>query len=771
MTSNPVKKALCTLLCTSLLIATAACSNIDQSASLSNQSINQSSQKPSPQVTAIGATLAPDASMEYPQFNLKETYEIVKAHRPNGLIGFVFVETSTGRRSLEFTVPSHLVKSVNMITPTLIDVELRVEAEDCFNRHQYYGITYDTDFQRENNRSKIYENVISCSQNALFYLDDTGKERCLVLAHPIYDTLYEGTDSYRPQRFSLPDAADLQNPIVDLHPSFNGYSFVSDLTVYYLNTENKLVATTVATSGREEALGLSACNPYKTALQNVLRLNHYESSTSKYGYFCITDFPGKPYAELLLKDGQKLLIIDDQYNVYVLTDPEMERVYTDATYSWSKKTALGTERGLKRVTIGDGEWEDSGEGWVDRHDLYRVVEENGKTKYFVQESPTAKEREVTLEQFLAYSAQFGKKEVVWQTVSKDNVNTLFPTESVVQSSSMFTDYASILELMEELCRFCAGYHYIATPVEDYEVAFHLASEKEHGWFQRLLTSIDRITPASVMAMNYENLPGYCLKDLNGDGVMELLLLMKHWSGSASFEIVGVFTMRNGRPVMLDEYVTWIGSDGLLHGDYFLRDQTGWHSVYQVTENGFALVDKFGCQALQSGDLCYYKTTEEKDISISKAEFEALLQKYDTPIENVALCNYVHAGLFFTHIHKQSDSSLYWQRLFTQDVNESVDFESMEFTSNGTCVKLYRTLEEGGPEYLVVRINRVNGDLQSIPSHTVLEVTAVSSSKWTFDNGTLAGSLEQLENGDRILTVTSSRIEDVAVGSYLEMNSK
>ena len=115
--------------------------------------------------------------------------------------------------------------------------------------------------------------------------------------------------------------------------------------------------------------------------------------------------------------------------------------------------------------------------------------------------------------------------------------------------------------------------------------------------------------------------GYALKDLNGDGIPELILLLQDYTVLAAFSTV------NETPRLLD--VFWsrhrcaIFDSGLLYIDgnsgavYWMR------SMQQVSQggNGLVTIEQYGMD-----DDAYYRIVDGVQIGISKAELEEYFER-------------------------------------------------------------------------------------------------------------------------------------------------
>lgn len=771
MKFNPTKKLLTTLLASAILLSAAACNTSDLEIPLptSADSTIESTQSEIPTEETTEKTpsdiIFPEGAIKT---EIEDRYIEYRIPYDNGTTGFIYYDKDWNAYSLEFTVKTSEIKSVTLLYYDFIDIELI--SENDVNRHQYCRITYSTKKDAKNYFSKVYENVINCKARfgiKLSYLEHTTDgARIVVVNDPINDTLYEGTDKHKqPTFYPLPDAADVSNPITEIEMAKDIYGSTVAFTVYYKNKEDGISAKTVyfeyAWNGE-----LDEDNPYKSYLQNVLLLNQYENSVTKYKGFAVIDVEPTEHAELILLSDDKITLIDNRGSIYSFTEyyegARVERVYTDGTFSWVRKHEDGTiENGLSRIIAVEY-------GYTRFEDLYRSVTKGNNTQFYVQEgygnyyNPT-NERQVTQEKFEAFAKQFGQTEIDWHPITEESINEQFPGECAKVFAPNFNDYDSIIDLCADLMTFLSTYHYVGTPEEDYELKFKFPTEEEYEWFKLLYGRTD--APASILALDYDCLSGYCIKDLNGDGVDELILLSEPWPGEAAFSVLGVFTMKDGRPVMLEGTVDWIDENGFLHDGYFYQEE-GYHVIYKVINGGFELVESFGSYKDENGQFNYYRVVNGKKTSITKNEFDKLMKEHQCPVDDrdEAICTYTKGGISFSHYHKNESP-------------RGVEFSSL-FKESETLVPTITSgdvwMEEENDYFSLniitapdstVFLGFCQHDKNLISHHFLLQATPFNDGKMSFDNGTLVGMLETDKKGGGTLTITHSTTPLLKVGTY------
>lgn len=164
-------------------------------------------------------------------------------------------------------------------------------------------------------------------------------------------------------------------------------------------------------------------------------------------------------------------------------------------------------------------------------------------------------------------------------------------------------------------------------------------DKEKEQFEDVVFSSYKLFPGkgSDQYSFYKGAVGYDKKDLNGDGIEELVLL------NGDYSIVALFSTVDGQPILLDNYtehrICQIDGKGLIHavacGDADGRQGT----VYRIAEGGECLEELFGFgidgHTLIGETLTtnYYKVENGSKQYIGKDEYNSIVTRYHEYLEN------------------------------------------------------------------------------------------------------------------------------------------
>ncbi|MBR2926110.1 MAG: hypothetical protein IKC31_00850 [Clostridia bacterium] len=168
---------------------------------------------------------------------------------------------------------------------------------------------------------------------------------------------------------------------------------------------------------------------------------------------------------------------------------------------------------------------------------------------------------------------------------------------------------------------------------------------------------DRVSP------HYKLGCGYSVKDLNGDGVDELVLMNKDYA------VMAIFSYADGHPVLLGNYwernVCWIDGDGLIHNHGSSGADRSTNALYQIADGGdrLELIAEFGTDGHEWIDgvayTKYYKVVDGEKVSITESECAALVEQYGKALGSVsgAEATKQYSGMIFTSLYTEAEIAM------------------------------------------------------------------------------------------------------------------
>ncbi len=167
--------------------------------------------------------------------------------------------------------------------------------------------------------------------------------------------------------------------------------------------------------------------------------------------------------------------------------------------------------------------------------------------------------------------------------------------------------------------------------------FDFPDDTAFAWYNQifrmayLYRPTDGDFPQTVFGANGQQAYGYALHDLNGDGSEELILMTE------AYEIIAVFAMQDGKPVLLDDSSRkaecMITEDGELVMDFYDSRGTYYeYAIYAVADGG-RLEQKVWLGRLFSNDYSntvaplFYSLENGEKVCISYDEYREIYQNY------------------------------------------------------------------------------------------------------------------------------------------------
>lgn len=216
------------------------------------------------------------------------------------------------------------------------------------------------------------------------------------------------------------------------------------------------------------------------------------------------------------------------------------------------------------------------------------------------------------------SINFDRLSIRYYREDGTKVATILPVAET--PSDFFTDYKSVLALTDQILTLIPQYDSQA----DYLHAFGLTEgTRDAEWFSALFTALLASYPKTE-GRDLRQTMGYAVKDLNQDGVYELIFLRN------DYEIQAIFTEVDGKPILLAHFDSpakcFLDESGAIH----TRESgngTDRYAVYRIADGTGKLetVADFGLDG--ATEPLYSKTVNGERIAISKAEYESLLKEH------------------------------------------------------------------------------------------------------------------------------------------------
>ena len=184
--------------------------------------------------------------------------------------------------------------------------------------------------------------------------------------------------------------------------------------------------------------------------------------------------------------------------------------------------------------------------------------------------------------------------------------------------------------------------------------------------------------------------GYAQKDLNGDGVDELVLM------NNDYYIMAIFSYADGKPVLLGNYMPrgscWIDGDGLLHENGSGAADHSTNAIYKIADGGkkLELIVEYGTNGHEWIEdvayTIYYKLVNGEKKTITEAEYQALNEQYGKYLGSVAGAEATkkHSGLTFTSLYTEAEIAM---EMFEAVLDGKIQIYNTNYTNNDKYVYL------------------------------------------------------------------------------------
>ena len=230
----------------------------------------------------------------------------------------------------------------------------------------------------------------------------------------------------------------------------------------------------------------------------------------------------------------------------------------------------------------------------------------------------------------------------------------------------FSTYDKIIETFDKMYNEAVGQKFDKSKwlAGTYDNGMIFNSKEDYVTYNRLLDAVVMLQ-GSTSSAKY----GYALKDLNGDGIDELILMDQYGSGtSMRHDIFAIFTQdADGNAILLDTYsdtrFAVIGADGYIYVAERVipgHKKDMIYTVYEVKYGALAVVSAYGCNcdyATTSTQIGWYKLVNGEKVEVTQDEFNefynAKIQVIHKTINasNVGKYNAKNSGLTLVQIEK------------------------------------------------------------------------------------------------------------------------
>ena len=265
----------------------------------------------------------------------------------------------------------------------------------------------------------------------------------------------------------------------------------------------------------------------------------------------------------------------------------------------------------------------------------------------------------------------------------------------------------------------------SNPQEIASELFGLEPSTEKEWFLSIIDAIyffygghaeeDSSSPHHKLSC------GYAIKDLNGDGVDELVLLTN------DYMVCAIFSIADGNPVLLGNYRTrhraWIDEKGWIHEHSSNGADHSANAIFRIADGGASieLIVEFGTNGHEwIGDTAYtiyYKLVNGEKETITESEYLALNEQYNDYLGSPAGAESTKndSGLTFISLYTEDDIAI---EMYEEAINDKIcvfdehlgeiKLKSLRFPSNNTTLEECKLLtkaildvdQDGVNEYVI-----------------------------------------------------------------------
>ena len=246
-----------------------------------------------------------------------------------------------------------------------------------------------------------------------------------------------------------------------------------------------------------------------------------------------------------------------------------------------------------------------------------------------------------------------RSKITPETTSSDTTET---TSSDFTVPNWFTDYPSIINeyrnyidvLIKDGIESDAGHNAFPAPTSDRTLSYDWGCMQAEVWRHIYNYKEYPNVYHTQSITDIRNAFGYAIKDINGDGCPELVLLFQDYT------VFAIFSTVNGQPNLLDAY--WprnscaIDAQGIIYTHGSGGAYATLNTSYKISSDGskLILIQEFGVDGHigTENKPNYYKIIDGHKTIITESEFEALQKKYPAFDSTTAQTITKNSGLKF-----------------------------------------------------------------------------------------------------------------------------
>ena len=252
-----------------------------------------------------------------------------------------------------------------------------------------------------------------------------------------------------------------------------------------------------------------------------------------------------------------------------------------------------------------------------------------------------------------------------ESTTTENKDSDSATESEAENddeNEISDGYSRVIELYRHVVNFWREDDGTIS-LESYAAELGIVEAEEQELFRELYSAAHLLLYPGRTTPKSKALCGYAIKDLNGDGIDELVLINDYYMVGA------VFSFADGKPVLLGSYIQrgrcWIDADGQLHENGNSGADYSTNAIYKISEGGASLqlVAEFGTNGHEwIGDVAvtkYYQLLNGEKVDITKDEYVALGERYGEYLGyyECAEATEKYSGLEYVPLFEEADIAM------------------------------------------------------------------------------------------------------------------